>query len=221
MSPIIYKEKEEEEEEEEDMTSNLRVRFRERQRKRLSESIAVNPTPSKKVCPEPTLVPPPVPIPPATAVVVTPKPDEKLSSTDDTAYHEMRRPFVILDNLNKESFKYMTFSHPHPKSTYVFNREEVSKLLKRIPSFTEREPPIQNMGVLFPATQRIPIEIDDNPSRFFKARLSYSTPDIDTACIARMQDYTAFEMAKVVSRPPIFYLFCLSLLFYNNFSTAP
>ena len=74
------------------------------------------------------------------------------------------------------------------------------------------------MGVLFPASQLIPIEIDDNPSRFFKARLSYSTPNIATA---RMQDYTTFEMAKVVSHLPIFYLFCLSLLFYNDFSTAP
>ena len=187
----------------------------------MSKSIAVNPTPSKKVCSKPTLVPPPVPIPLAIAAIVTPKPNEKISSIDDTAYHEMRRPFVILDNLNKESFEYMTSSHPCPKSTYVLSREEVSKLLKRIPSFTKREPLVQNMGVLFSVTQRIPIEIDDNPSRFFKARLSYSTPDIDTACIARMQDYTAFEMAKVVSRLPIFYLFCLSLLFYNDFSAAP
>ena len=200
------------------MTSNLRVRFRERQHKRLSKSIAVNPTPSKKVCSKPALVPLPVPIPLAIAAIVTPKPDEKISSTDDTAYHEMRRPFVILDNLNKESFEYMTSSHPCPKSTYVLSREEVSKLLKRIPSFTKREPLVQNMGVLFSVTQRIPIEIDDNPSRFFKARLPYSTPDIT---IARMQNYTAFEMAKVVSRLPIFYLFCLSLLFYNDFSAAP
>ena len=124
MFPIIYKE------EEEDMTSNLRVRFRERQYKRLSKSIAVNPTPSKKVCSEPTLVPPPVPILSTIAAIVTPKPDEKIFSTNDTAYHEIRRPFVILDSLNKESFEYMTSSHPHPKSTYVLSREEVSKLLK-------------------------------------------------------------------------------------------
>lgn len=108
MPPIIC----EEEEEEEDMTFNLRVGFHERQRKCLSESIAINPTPLKRVCPKPTLIPSPVPVPPTTAATVTPEPDEKLSSIDDIAYHEIRRPFIVPKNLNEESLKCMTSSLP-------------------------------------------------------------------------------------------------------------
>ena len=55
--------------------------------------------------------------------------------------------------------------------------------MSRISSFIEREPPVQNMGVFFPATQRIPIEIEENPSRSFMAQLSYSTVDIAIAHI--------------------------------------
>ena len=58
--------------------------------------------------------------------------------------------------------------------------------MSRISSFIEREPPVQNMGVFFPATQRIPIEIEENPSRSFMAQLSYSTVDIAIARILHM-----------------------------------
>lgn len=102
----------EEEEEEEDMTFNLRVEFQERQRKRLSESIVVNLIPLKRVCPKPTLIPSPVPVPSITAATVTLEPDEKLSSIDDIAYHEIRRPFIVPKNLNEESLKCMTSSLP-------------------------------------------------------------------------------------------------------------
>lgn len=128
------------------MASNLRAEFRERQHKRLSKSIDVNPTPFKKDCPEPASAPMPVSVPPATAPTVTPKLDEKIPSIDDVAHHETRRPFIGPDNFSEESFQYMTFSLLYPKSTYVPNWEEVSELLKRIPSFIERELLVQNMG---------------------------------------------------------------------------
>ncbi|KAJ9686907.1 hypothetical protein PVL29_015671 [Vitis rotundifolia] len=102
MPPIICEEQEEEEEE--DMNSNLRVEFREKQRNCLFESIAVNPTPSKKAYSEPILVPPPAQIPSTTAADITLEPDEKLPSADDIAYHEMRRSFVVLNNISEESF---------------------------------------------------------------------------------------------------------------------
>ena len=36
--------------------------------------------------------------------------------------------------------------------------------MRRILSFTEMEPPVQDMEVLFPATQRIQIEVDEDPN---------------------------------------------------------
>ena len=203
------------------MASNLRVGFYERQHKHLFESIVVNLTSSKKDCPEPASAPPLVPIPPATTTIVTRESDEKLHSADDIAYHEMRRFFVILNNPNEESFEYMTFSPPHLKPAYVPNQDEVSKLLKRISSFTKRKPPVENMGVLFLATQWIPFEIDDNHNRSFMTWLPYNTSDTAIARIIHMQDYTTFEKKEVVSRLPIFCLFCLSLLSYKDFFVAP
>ena len=134
---IIYKE-----EEEQNMDSNLRAGFREKKRRRSSESIVVNYIPFKKACPKLALAPLPMPISLATALVVTPNSDEKSPSIDDISYHEMRKPFVVPENLNKESFECMASSHLHSKSAYVPNQEEIFELLKRISSFIEREPPI-------------------------------------------------------------------------------
>ena len=130
------------EEEEKNMDSNLRAGFREKEHKCSSESIVVNYIPSKKAYPKPVLAPLPMPISLATALVVTPNSDEKPPSTDDISYHEMRKPFVVPENLNKESFECMTSSPLHSKLAYVPNQEEISEILKRISSFTEREPPI-------------------------------------------------------------------------------
>lgn len=103
--------------------------------------------------------------------------------TDDIFYHETRKPFVVPENISEESFECLNYPLSHPKPAYVFDREEISELLSCISSFTKREPPRQNMGVLFSATQWIPIKVDENPSRFFMARLLYNT--LDTA-IARI-----------------------------------
>lgn len=203
------------------MDSNLRIGFCERQHKHLFESIAINPTPSKKACLEPASAPPPVPIPPTTIVSITRESDEKLLSADDIAYHEIKRSFVVPNNLNKESFEYMTFSPPHLKSSYVPNQDDVSKLLKQIPSFTERKPPVKNMGMLFPTTRWILIKINDNPNQSFTTWLPYSTLNTTIACIIHMQDYTAFEKKEMVSHLPLFCLFCLSLLSYIDFFVAP
>ena len=53
------------------------------------------------------------------------------------------------------------------------------------------------------------------------AQLFYDTLDITIARIFHMQDYTTFETIEVVGNLPIFYLFYLSLSFYNDFFVAP
>ncbi|RVW34135.1 hypothetical protein CK203_084325 [Vitis vinifera] len=93
---------EEEEEDDEDMISNLRAGF----------------------------PPPPVLVPSVTTATVILESDEKLPSVDDIAYHEMRKPFVVMENLSEESFKCMASSPPRLKSAYVLNRDEISELLK-------------------------------------------------------------------------------------------
>ncbi|KAL6342102.1 hypothetical protein AAG906_038582 [Vitis piasezkii] len=109
-------------------------------------------------------LPPPVPVHLTIAAGITPESDEKIPSTNDIAHHELMRPFIGPYHFNDESFEYLVSSLPCPKSTYVPNEEEVSKLLRRIISFIERETLIQNMRVLFPATQRILVEIDNDPN---------------------------------------------------------
>ena len=100
----------------------------------------------------------------------------------------------------------MASSSSHPKLDYVPSREKIAELMRQILSFIEREIPIQDMRVLFPAIQRIPVEIDNDLDRFFTVRLSYNTSDTTISRIMPMRDYTAFEMIDVVSRSPFLFL---------------
>ena len=72
---------------------------------------------------------------------------------------------------------------------------------------------MQDMGMLFSTTQRIPVEIDNDPSRSFTTQFSYGTPDFAISCIMSMQDYTTFQMVEVVSHFPFFYYFALASSF--------
>lgn len=65
-------------------------------------------------------------VPLSTAADITPESDKKLSSADDTVYHEMRKPFVIPNNISKESFEFKTFFPSPLKSAYLLIRDEVS-----------------------------------------------------------------------------------------------
>ena len=116
--PFIICEKEEEEEK---MASDLRVGFCERQHKRLSESIAINPSHSKKACPE--LAPDPLSklTLPTITTIVTSGLDEKPSFIEDISYHETRKPFVISGKISKDSFECLNFSPLHTKVTYIPN----------------------------------------------------------------------------------------------------
>ena len=62
------------------------------------------------------------------------------------------------------------------------------------------------MGVLFQAMQRILIEVDEDPNQSFMPRLPYGILNTTIAHIIHMKGYIAFEIAEVVSHPPIFHL---------------
>lgn len=162
--PIAFKEGEEE-----DMVANLRADFKERQRKCLFESIMVNLASSKRPCSEPIYLEPvsalaPVPPPSTTAVGIISEPNERLPLVEGTTHHEPRRPSFGLDHLSDESIECVASFPSHPKSSHILNQEEIIELMRQIPSFTERETPVQNMGMLFSATQQIPVEMESNPN---------------------------------------------------------
>lgn len=115
-------------------------------------------------------------VPSTIFVEITPKSDEKLPFVYDIAHHESRRPSIGPDHFSEDSFEYRVFFPSHPKPNYVPSWEEVVELLRQIPSSIEREILVQNIGVLFPATQRIPVEIDNDANQSFTARLPYDTP---------------------------------------------
>ena len=81
------------------------------------------------------------------------------------------------------------------------------------------------MGVIFLATQRISIEVEENPNQSFMAWISYGTPDIAITRIIHLKYYTTFETAKVVGRLPLFRLwlflfFSLAFLSHNDLYCA-
>ena len=170
------------------------------------KSITIDSSSSKKARQVPGPDSPSKPTPPTPTAVVASDSDEKASSTDDIPYHKMRKPFVVSGKISGESFKCLNLSFLYPNPTYVPNQKEMSELLRCIPSFTEMESLVQEMGTLFPITQWIPIEMDEDPSQSFMTRLLYGITDIVIAHIIHMKDYTAFETTKVVSHPYLFHL---------------
>ena len=116
-----------------------------------------------------------------------------------------RKPFILLGNINEDLFEYSNSFLLHPKPTYVPSKKEVSKFLSRIPSFTENEPLVQDMRVLFLAMQWILIEVDEDPNQSFMTRLPYGTTDTVITRIIHMKDYTTFETMEVVSHFPLFH----------------
>lgn len=186
------------------MATNLRVGFHEMQYKCLSKSITIDPSFSKKTCSTPnpnSLSKSTSSTPPA---VVTLGPNKEPSSVGDIPYHGMKKPFVFTGSISEESFECSNPSLPGPKLVYVSNREEMSKSLSRIPSFTERDPLVHNIGVLFSFMQWILVEVNEYPNRSFMAQLPHDTLDTTISHIMYMKDYTAFEIAKVVGCPLLF-----------------
>lgn len=200
-----------EEEEENDMVANLRAIFNERQCKRLSESITVNLPPSKKpcsesLCPEPILAIAQVPTPSTAIAGINPKPNKRLLSTEGTAHQEPGRPSFGPEHLSNESVECVASVPSHPKSSRIPNRERIVELMRQISFFTKRETPMHNMGVLFLVTWQVPVELKSDPSLTFIARLPFGTPDTVIFNILPIQDYTTFEMVKMVSRFPLLFM---------------
>lgn len=148
------------------MTSNLRARFHKWQRKGLSESIAIDLFPSKKTYSTPGLNSPSKSTPPTPATVIALSLDEKPSAIDDISHHQMRKPFIVLGNINEDSFKCLNSSPLSLKPAHVPSREEVSEFLSHIPFFTKRESLVQDMRMLFSAMQQILVEVGEDPSQF-------------------------------------------------------
>lgn len=150
--PVTCKKKEKE-----DMATNLRTRFKDKQRKRLSESITVNSLSFKRpysesLCSEPVLVIAPVLVPSTVAASTNLESNERLRLAEGTAHQEPQRPFSSPEDLSDDSAKCVAFVFSRPKSSRTPNREEITELMRQIISFTEREAPVHNMGVLFSAT---------------------------------------------------------------------
>lgn len=148
------------------MTSNLRARFHKWQRKGLSESIAIDLFPSKKTYSTPGLNSSSKSTPLTPATVIALSLDEKPSAIDDISHHQMRKPFIVLGNINEDSFKCLNSSPLSLKPAHVPSREEVSEFLSHIPFFTKRESLVQDMGMLFSAMQQILVEVGEDPSQF-------------------------------------------------------
>lgn len=70
---------------------------------------------------------------------------------------------------------------------------------------------MNNMGVLFPATRRVSMDLDGDPNISFVTRLAFGTLESVVPWILPMQDYIVVETAKLVNFS-LFYLWCLSLL---------
>lgn len=146
-----------------------RAGFKESQHKFLFESIMVNPTSSERpypepICSEPVLTLAQVPAPLTTAVGIIPELDKRLPSVKGISHHESRSPSSSLDHLSNKSVECVASFPSHPNSSHIPSREKITELIRRIPSFTERETCVQNIRVLFSATQRIPVEMESNPS---------------------------------------------------------
>lgn len=146
--PITY------EEEEEDMAANLRAKFKKRQHKSLSKSITVIIPPYKRpcqkiLCSEFILTFASVTGPSAVAAGTNPTLDERLFSTEGSIHLESWRPSSGPEQLNDDSIEWVAFIPSHPQAPRAPSREEMAELMKQIPSFTEREAPVHNMGILF------------------------------------------------------------------------
>lgn len=195
-----------EEEEDENMAVNLRTGFKERQFKHLSESITVNLPSFKRPYLEPVLAIAPMPAPSAAATSTNSASNKRLLLAEEVGHQEPGRPSFGPEHLNDDSVECVASVPSHPKSPLTPNQKEIAKLMRQIPSFTEGEAPVHNMGVLFLVSRKVSMDLKSDPSLSFVARLPFGTSDIVISRILPMQDYTIFETAKMVSRFPLLFI---------------
>lgn len=150
---------------EKDMAVNLRASFKERQHKCLSESIVVATLLAKRPCSKETREAPAPDTPlmlisltdvaGPNNVLVAKSPIRK--DTCPTQYGAPTGPDPTDDDLDKKD---ATAPLRSP------NWEEMAKMLKQVPYFTEVEPPSTKMSNFFSLTKQISMNLDGNPLIF-------------------------------------------------------
>ena len=132
-------------------------------------------------------------------------------SAKKNQFHSTEEPVVIPSG--------STLSSQLPPITTMDmpTREELDKLLKCFPSVTNMELPLTNMNDLFPATQRIPIEVYSDPEQSFIIRVLFRTPNNIIEAVMLMKRYSALQMTKVVKVVLFFVFSFLSHILHLTF----
>lgn len=183
---------------EEGMEINLRVDFKERHHKRLHEAIEVDASPAKRTClegePMKDAFPMLVPLPNAAGSSNVLVAGKETCSTQDGA---LGGPAPVKEDLDQKD-AFASVSH--------LSWEEMMGMLRRVPCFTNVEPPLTKMLDFFSLTKRILVNMGGDPPVFVSARLPFGTLESTISPIQQLQDYTVQETTKVV----IFSVFLLS-----------
>ena len=87
-------------------------------------------------------------------------------------------------------------------NSHALSWEEIAKLLKQVPCFTEFEPHLADLMDFFWLTHQFFMDIIGNPSITVVVNLPCGTSEFVLSHIQLMEDYTIFETAKVVSPAP-------------------
>ena len=75
-----------------------------------------------------------------------------------------------------------------PASTPLPSWDEMMEILKRVPCFSDAEPPSTKMLDFFPLTKRISVNLGGEPPVFVSARLPCGTPESGVSCIQLLQN---------------------------------
>ena len=100
--------------------------------------------------------------------------------------------------------------------------DEMMEILKRVPCFSNAEPPSTKMSDLFPLTKRISVNLGGEPPVFVSARLPFSTPESGVSCIQLLQNCIVQEIAEVVNSSilPHFLIMSTSISDINSASVV-
>lgn len=77
--------------------------------------------------------------------------------------------------LNDDSVECVAYVPPRPQAPSTPSQEEMVELLKQVPYFIESEGHLNNIGDHFLAIQQVSMDLGDDPSISFMARLSFGT----------------------------------------------
>lgn len=109
-----------------------------------------------------------------------------------------------------------------PASTPLPSWDEMMEILKRVPCFSDAEPPSTKMLDFFPLTKRISVNLGGEPPVFVSARLPCGTPESGVSCIQLLQNCIVQEIAEVVNSSilPHFLIMSTSISDINSASVV-